>query len=101
MSLAASGWSKGTGTILTSTDFSSAPVRPTAFSRKRLAVHGDPRVRHRDDADGAPALGELGERREGRHQRVVLTAGEHPVQGVGAQRGTDFGEPRGDVEVGG
>src|SRR5205814_675290 len=79
----------------------STPVRPSAFSGKRLDVHGDPRIRHGDDADRAPAVGELGERREGGDQGVVFATGEHPVQGVRAEGRADFGEPGGDVEVGG
>ena len=50
------------------------------------AVDQHLRVAGRDRADHRPALGQRGVGREGRGQRVVLAAGEQPVQRVDAQR---------------
>src|SRR5262245_14786355 len=61
-------------------------VVPAAPALPRCAVHGDPRLRagREHPTDLAPARRKLRGGGERRHERVILAAGEHPVQRIDA-----------------
>ena len=62
------------------------------LGRLRVHEHAGAGVRAPHRTDHPPAGGQRGSRREGRHEGMVLAAGEHPRHRVHAQRGAPLAD---------
>ena len=76
----------------------SGPSRPCSVQGAPSTVTWGSAERVEHLADDLPAGGQLHVRREGRHDRVVLSPGEHPLQRVDADGLPDVVHLRGDVD---